>query len=91
MSKENQITSHHDVMPAVAKFIGETTFEGFTEQLPDDMQEITELFLQTDFANDLHMREKALRCLNLIRQFSSTMAPFSTEQVYEACKEHGYV
>ena len=91
MSKENQITSYHDVMPAVAKFVGETTFEGFTEQLPDDMQEITELFLQTDFANDLHMREKALRCLNLIRQFSSTMAPFSTEQVYEACKEHGYV
>jgi len=91
MTKENVITSHHDVMPAVAKFVGETTFEGFTEQLPDDMQEITELFLQTDFANDLHMREKALRCLNLIRQFSSTMAPFSTEQVYEACKEHGYV
>lgn len=91
MLKENVITSHHDVMPAVAKFIGETTFEGFTEQLPDDMQEITELFLQTDFANDLHMREKALRCLNLIRQFSSTMAPFSTAQVYEACKEQGYV
>ena len=78
-------------MTAVAKFVGETTFEGFTEQLPDDMQEITELFLQTDFANDLHMRAKALRCLNFIRQFSSTMAPFSTEQVYEACKEHGYV
>ena len=91
MTKENQITSHHDVMPAVAKFIGETTFEGFTDQLPDDMQDIMERFLETEHANDLHMREKALRCLNLIRQFSSTMAPFSTEQVYEACKEHGYV
>ena len=88
---QNQASASRDVMTAVAKFVGERTFEGFTEQLPDDMQEITELFLQTDFANDLHMREKALRCLNLIRQFSSTMAPFSTEQVYEACKEHGYV
>ena len=91
MSKENQITSYHDVMPAVAKFVGERTFEGFVEQLPDDMQDIMERFLETEHANDLHMREKALRCLNLIRQFSSTMAPFSTEQVYEACKEHGYV
>ena len=93
MTKENQnqAGTSRDVMTAVAKFIGETTFEGFTEQLPDDMQEITELFLQTEFANDLHMREKALRCLNLIRQFSSTMAPFTSEQVYEACKEHGYV
>ena len=88
---QNQASASRDVMTAVAKFVGERNFEGFNEQLPDDMQEITELFLQTDFANDLHMREKALRCLNLIRQFSSTMAPFSTEQVYEACKEHGYV
>ena len=91
MLNQEKNTSHRDVMPAVAKFVGETTFEGFVEQLPDDMQDIMERFLETEHANDLHMREKALRCLNLIRQFSSTMAPFSTEQVYEACKEHGYV
>lgn len=90
MLKENQITSYHDVMPAVAKFVGERTSEGFVEVLSDDMQEITELFLQTAYANDLYMREKAIRCLNLIRQFSTTMAPFSTAQVYEACKEQGY-
>jgi hypothetical protein len=90
LNTENKNTSYHDVMPAIAKFVGERTFEGFTEQLPDDMQEITELFLQTDFANDLKMREKVMRCLNLIRQFSTTMAPFSTDQVYEACKEQGY-
>jgi hypothetical protein len=90
MLNENQITSHHDVMPAVAKFIGEKTFEGF-EELPDDMQEIADLFLQTEFANDLHMREKLIRCLNLIREFGKTMQPFSSEQVYEACKEQGYV
>lgn len=91
MQKENQITSYHDVMPAVAKFVGERTFEGFTEELPDDMQELFERFMETEHANDLKMREKAMRCLNLIRQFSVTMAPFSTEQVYEACKEQGYV
>jgi hypothetical protein len=90
MQNQENNTSYHDVMPAIAKFVGERTFEGFTEQLPDDMQEITELFLQTDFANDLKMREKVMRCLNLIRQFSTTMAPFSTDQVYEACKEQGY-
>lgn len=91
MQKENEITSYHDVMPAIAKFIGEKTCEGFVEELPDDMQEIADLFLQTEFANDLHMREKLIRCLNLIREFGKTMQPFSTEQVYEACKEQGYV
>lgn len=91
MSKENQITSYHDVMPAVAKFIGEKTFEGFIEELPADMQDIAERFLETNHANDLHVREKLLRCLNLIREFSQTLQPFSKEQVYEACKEQGYV
>ena len=91
MQKENQNTSHHDVMPAVAKFIGDRTFEGAVEELPVDMQEIADLFLQTQFANDLHMREKLIRCLNLIREFSRTLQPFSNEQVYEACKEQGYV
>ena len=88
---QNQASTSRDVMTAVAKFVGERTFEGFVEQLPDDMQDIMERFLETEHANDLHMRAKALRCLNLIRQFSSTMAPFSTAQVYEACKEQGYV
>jgi hypothetical protein len=46
--------------------------------------------METDHANDLKMREKVMRCLNLIRQFSITMAPFTTDQVYEACKEQGY-
>jgi hypothetical protein len=90
MLKENLITSYHDVMPAVAKFVGERTFEGFTQELPADMQDIFERFMETDHANDLKMREKVMRCLNLIRQFSITMAPFTTDQVYEACKEQGY-
>jgi len=91
MQNENLITSYHDVMPAVAKFVGERTFEGFVKELPDDMQDIVERFLETEHANDLHVREKLLRCLNLIREFSKTMQPFSSEQVYEACKEQGYV
>jgi len=78
-------------MPAVAKFIGEKTFEGFAEELPADMQDIADRFLETEHANDIRVREKLLRCLNLIREFSKTLQPFSSEQVYEACKEQGYV
>ena len=91
MLNQEKNTSHHDVMPAVAKFIGEKTFEGFVEELPADMQDIVERFLETDHANDIRVREKLLRCLNLIREFSRTLQPFSNEQVYEACKEQGYV
>lgn len=90
MLKENVSTSHRDVMPAVAKMVGEVTFEGYLPTLPDEMQEICELFLETEQANDRVIREKMLRCLHTIRKLSQTMAPFTSAQVYEACKEQGY-
>jgi hypothetical protein len=31
--------------------------------------------------------EKVKRCLNPIGQFSITMAPFTTDHIYEACEQ----
>jgi hypothetical protein len=59
-------------------FVGERTFKRFTEELPVHMQDNFE-FMETN-ANDLKC-VKVMRCLNLIRQFSITMAPFTTDQV----------
>lgn len=91
MQKENQKTSHTDVMPAVANFISEVNFQFDLQNLPNDMQEISELLLETEQADDLQVREKMLRCLNLIRQFSKVMKPFSTGQIETACKEYSHV
>jgi hypothetical protein len=37
------------------------------------------------------MREKVMRCLNLIRQFSITMAPFTTDQYMKPVKSKDMV
>jgi hypothetical protein len=91
MQKENLKTSHTDVMPAVAIFLSEVTFEGNLKNLPSEMQEINNLLLETEQANQLHVREKMLRCQKFILDFCQVMKPFSMEQVETACKENGNV
>lgn len=91
MQKENQKTSHTDVMPAVAHFLNEVSFEGNLKDLPNEMQEINNLLLETEQANALHVREKMLRCQKFILDFCQVMEPFSMEQVDEACKKYSYV
>ena len=92
MLKENQkASSSQDVMKAVAHFISEVQFEYELKELPNEMQEIGNLLLETPQANDLHVREKMLRCQKFIKDFSKLMDPFSTHEVETALKQNGYV
>lgn len=59
MQKENQT-------PSVATFIDDLKFQG--QDLKAETQEIINLFMETEQANDLQVREKALRCLYTIQQ-----------------------
>lgn len=59
MQKENQT-------PSVATFIDDLKFQG--QDLKAETQEIINLFMETEQANDVQVREKALRCLYTIQQ-----------------------
>ena len=59
MTKENPSQN-------VAQFIENIKFEG--KELMSHTQEIINLFMETEQANDLLAREKALRCLYTIKQ-----------------------
>jgi hypothetical protein len=87
MQKENQnqVESSRDVMTAVAQFVEEITLQGNLQDLPSEMQEITELLLVTEQANDLHVRSKMLRCLNTIRALAKAIEPFTYEEIITAC------
>lgn len=93
MLKENepQAISSQDVMTAVAHFVSEVNFQGSLQDLPYEMQEITELLLETKQANELHVREKMLRCLNTIRGLAKAIEPFTANQVETACKKLTHV
>ena len=83
-------TSNFDVIPAIANFIGEAYFQEDIQDLPNDMLEIFELFLETEQANSQPIRIKMLRCLKTARTLDKTLSVFSKEQVIEACEKLNY-
>ena len=68
MTKENQ-------NQAVVAFIDDIKFQG--QDLQQDFQETINLFMETEQANDVATRERALRCLYTIQQLHK--AVFSNE------------
>lgn len=90
MLKGKSKTSTSDVIPAIANFIGEAYFQEDIQDLPNDMLEIFELFLETEQANCQLIRSKMLRCLKTARTLDKTLAVFTKEQVIEACEKLNY-
>lgn len=68
MQKENQT-------PSVVAFIDDLKFQG--HDLQAEMQQTINLFMETEQANDVATRERALRCLYTIQQLHK--AVFSNE------------
>lgn len=81
-------TSHTDVIPAIVEYVREAYYQEEIQNLPIDFQDIFEMFLESEFANSLPERLKLLNCLNTIRAFAKSLAPFSKEQVEQACEEY---
>ena len=90
MDKAKTTNSHQDVIPAVANFIGEAFFQEDIQDLPTDLLEIFELFLETEQANSQTIRVKMLRCLKTARTLDKTLQPFTKEQVEQACQKLNY-
>lgn len=90
MQKEKLSKSHLDVIPDLANFIGEAFFQEDIQDLPTDLLEIFELFLETEQANSQPIRVKMLRCLKTARTLDKTLQPFTKEQVEQACQKFNY-
>lgn len=74
--------SHHDVMPAIAKFVNDSYFEiGDLNEFQDEVQEIAERLFETEHADELHIRLKTLKVLKFIRDFHKSLKPFSRDIV----------
>ncbi|MEN2402257.1 hypothetical protein GKZ90_0020880 [Flavobacterium sp. MC2016-06] len=85
MQKENQKTSHHDVMPSVANFVSDLWLEGDFKEQPLYLQEIFELLLDTEYGNDFDLRQKMFSCLRTSRNLAETLSPFTNKQIIKAC------
>jgi hypothetical protein len=85
MTRENQKTSHRDVMRSVAIFVSNLSFEGDFKKQPIYLQEMFELLLDTEFGNDLILRQKMLSCLKTSRDLVKVLSQFSDKQIQKAC------
>lgn len=70
MQKENQKTSHRDVMPSVAGFVSDLWFEEEFKEQPLYLQEIFELLLDTEHGNNLDLRQKNVELFKNQQVFS---------------------
>ncbi|MCV9934663.1 hypothetical protein OIU80_20475 [Flavobacterium sp. LS1R47] len=85
MQKENQNTSHHDVMPSVARFLSALCLEGDFREQPEYLTEIFESILETEIGDNIDLRTKMMGCIKTSRMLAKSLESFSDKQIQEAC------
>jgi hypothetical protein len=76
------------VITAVTDFLSSDFLQEEIQTLPNDLQEIFDLVLDTDAGNCLQTRRKMLRIKELAVKFAKTLAPFSENDIEESSKKH---
>jgi hypothetical protein len=77
-----------NVINAIADFISSDLLQEEIQTLPNDLQEIFELVLDTDAGNCLKTRRKMLRIKELSMNFAKKLAPFTDFEIQESCIKH---
>lgn len=91
MQNENVKTSHHDVMPSMAGFLSDLWFEGEFQDHPEQLLEIFELLLETEYGNSQDLRLKMLSCIRTSRKLAKTLEPFTDKQIQKALSKFEHV
>ena len=78
----------NDVLLAITQFLSSDFLQEEIQQLPNDLQNIFDLVLETEAGNSLKTRLKMLRIKELITQSANALAPFSEDQVQEFCSKY---
>jgi hypothetical protein len=77
-----------NVIIAITDFLSIDFLQEEIQTLPNDLQEIFDLVLDTDAGNCLQTRRKMLRIKELATTFAKTLAPFSEYDIQELGKKH---
>jgi hypothetical protein len=91
MPNPKQKTSHTDVMPTMAKFVSDANNEFDLATLPEAIEEINNLFLDTAYADTIETRRKMLRCKKFILDFCQVLNQDSLLEIENFSKNHGNV
>lgn len=87
MTKENQKSTHRDVMPSMANFLSNLWFEGEFREQPHYLNEIFKRILETDLGDDKDLRSKMMECIKTSEMLAKALKPFSDKQIEKACSK----
>jgi hypothetical protein len=77
-----------DILLAVTKFLSSDLLQKEIQQLPDDLQEIFDMVLDSPYGNTLAVRMKMLRCKEIIGLFAQELKPFTEDEIQNGCFEY---
>jgi len=78
----------NDVLLAITQFLSSDLLQEEIQQLPNDLQEIFDLVLDSNYGDTLKTRQKMIRIKELVTLSAKALEPFSEDQVQESCKDY---
>lgn len=73
---------------AITQFYTSDFLQDEIQQLPDDLQEIFDLVLDSNYGDTLETRRKMLRIKEILSQLAKALEPFTEQQIQISCSEY---
>ena len=77
-----------DALLAITNFLSSDLLQEEIQQLPDDLQEIFDLVLDSQYGDTLKLRQKMIRIKELATQSANALKPFTEAQVQQCCTNY---
>jgi hypothetical protein len=83
-----QKTSKTDLLLEITNFLTSDLLQEEIQQMPQDLQQIFDLVLDTHYGNSLEIRRKMLRIKEIVTLSAKTLSPFTENQIQQACSDY---
>ena len=77
-----------DPILAITQFLSYDLIQEEIQQLPNDLQEIFDIVLDSDYGDTLETRRKMLRIKDLITRYAKSLEPFTEAQIQKSCSRY---
>lgn len=86
MTKNPKTTT--DPILAIAQFHTSDFLQEEIQQMPNDVQELFDLILDSNYGDTIETRRKMLRIKELISNYAKALKPFTEAQVQQCCANY---
>lgn len=83
-------TENEKIVKAVCQFVANAHQNEEIQDLPNNLQHLFNLFLETEQANDPKVRLLFLKSIATVTQLAKALEPFTKQQVQTACNAPKY-